>query len=523
MGRRRPYGVHMTPSRLLTRPRPSPRRGTERGQASGEFAGILLVAGLLAGSLVVSATTWGEEISDGVICAIQSIGGEGAASCGTSGTSAEAPAEASAAPVDVRPNECTVRKTNEGYSTSINLGIVKIGEDQYFVATETLVRNADGTTTPKITVVVTDGASLGLEGGVGPKAELGNSSLGVEVKGSVGINAKYGDTWVFDSQADYDAFRQQWTDYEVQELQMQGEAAPGIALWKTLSDGWVDPPRSSDFSNRSFGGDASFQASLGAYLFGQKKADGSDDKPFSLNIGGYGKVKVSDSSLTTTDNRPGHEGESSTTYTFTGDANVGVNAVVVGGDVFDGTSAGAMKISSRKGPDGSTEVTSITFSTTRGGDIGWDPSVTNGPVGSGSGSGKVGSDDKAQNTTVTTTTITVTDQNRDVVTAWLAANSQESQGQDLALPTTVFEPTTPPEDPDDLFGRLLYDEAVVTKEQFETTDDNFNIGLSLAMGMKVGFDAGLTDEETAPTSAAYLQPPGPDGVRTFVDNTMCLP
>ena len=43
--------------------------------------------------------------------------------------------------------------------------------------------------------------------------------------------------------------------------------------------------------------------------------------------------------------------------TFTGDANVGVNAVVVGGDVFDGTSAGAMKISSRKGPDGSTEVT----------------------------------------------------------------------------------------------------------------------------------------------------------------------
>ena len=78
MGRRRPYGVHMTPSRLLTRPRPSPRRGTERGQASGEFAGILLVAGLLAGSLVVSATTWGEEISDGVICAIQSIGGEGA-------------------------------------------------------------------------------------------------------------------------------------------------------------------------------------------------------------------------------------------------------------------------------------------------------------------------------------------------------------------------------------------------------------------------------------------------------------
>ena len=77
MGRRRPYGVHMTPSRLLTRPRPSPRRGTERGQASGEFAGILLVAGLLAGSLGVSATTWGEEISDGVICAIQSSGGEG--------------------------------------------------------------------------------------------------------------------------------------------------------------------------------------------------------------------------------------------------------------------------------------------------------------------------------------------------------------------------------------------------------------------------------------------------------------
>lgn len=514
----------MTPRTLPARPHRAPsraRRSAERGQASGEFGGIIVVAGLLVGSLVVSASTWGDDVAHDIGCAIGRIAGEG---CEPTSTPTPTPtAGPTVPPVDVRPTQCTVRKTNEGYNTSINLGIVKIGEDQYFVATETLVRNPDGTTSPKITVVVTDGASLGLEGGAGPSAEFGNSSIGAEVKGSIGFNVKYGDTWEFASQADYEAFRKQRSDYEMQERQMRGRSAPGIALWKWLSNGWVDSPRSSDFSYFAYGSDVSVQLSLGAYLFGQKKADGTDEKPLNLNIGGYGKVKVGDSYLTTTDNRPGHEGESSTTYTFTGDANAGVNAVIVGGDIFDGTSAGAMKISSKTGPDGQKLITSVTFTTTRGADLGVDPKLQTGPIGSEHGSGSIGSDNKAQNTVVTTTTLTVTDDNRDVVNAWLAANQQHSVAGDLALPTTVFEPTRPPADPDDAFGNLLYQQAVVTREQFQTTDENFNIGLSLALGLKVGFDAGLTDEVTTPTAASYLQEPGPDGVRTFVDNTMCLP
>ena len=115
----------------------------------------------------------------------------------------------------------------------------------------------------------------------------------------------------------------------------------------------------------------------------------------------------------------------------------------------------------------------------------------------------------------------MTDANRHIVESWLNANSPHLTAGVLALPTTVFEPTTaaPSDDP---FAQLLYEEAIVTRELFATTDENFNIGLSLALGFKVGFEGGLTDEESRPTAASYLDAPGPDGVRRFVDHTVCL-
>lgn len=260
--------------------------------------------------------------------------------------------------------------------------------------------------------------------------------------------------------------------------------------------------------------------SLGAFIFddsGSKDAE----KPFDLNLGLYAKVKLGQKVAITTDNRPGHEGERATTMTYEVSGNAGVNAMVVGGDIYDGSYSGAIKINEAPGPDGKHQITSVTFTTSVGQDIGLDPKLTTGPISENKVT--VGSDDKAQTTTVTTTTIAVDDSNRHIVEAWMNESyeltSQNGGTPMLLVPTNAMAPVEPV--PGDAMGQLLYEQGRTTIEKHQGTDDNFQIGGSLALGLKFGADFGLTDEESTRTSSVYLADRGPDGIRRFADNDLC--
>ena len=353
-------------SRIMTRW----RRG-ESGAGSAVYAGVIVVVVILVGALAAGMTPVGRDITTGVrneICKIFDL------SCGGS---EQAGQDDDPEAVDPRrPGECVVSSHEDGSSAYLKIGFVKIGSSFGFVTQQEQYYDPEtGQVRTRYNVIATDGGSLGVEGGIGTKGEIGNSGIGADLSLEAGFDVKGGDTWNFDSEAEMNAFINQYNEYRTQQQILSSEGGAGYALYLWLSDGWVDPPRASDKRSTTLKveGKANFDAGL---RVGKDNKE-TDESSVNLNAGIFVPANLSGAYTRAEDKRPGHENEFSETVTYSGSIGAGVNAVFAGVS-GNGSYEGATTYNYKPGPDGKPQLSSITFSQVTAGDLTWKGG--NGPV-----------------------------------------------------------------------------------------------------------------------------------------------
>ena len=170
---------------MLTRWR-AVRTRPAAGAAMVEVAAAWGIAALVIAAIVLGVQ--GANIgayTTRVLCTIMtSVGGGG--SCGDSDEQ-EPPTEQP--PFDPKPTKCKITERAEKVNSEIKIAFIKFGENAGFIQ----ATYSDGT----VTYTATNGASLGLTGGVGGKMDIGELERGAKVDFGGGFKVDYGSTWVF--------------------------------------------------------------------------------------------------------------------------------------------------------------------------------------------------------------------------------------------------------------------------------------------------------------------------------------
>ena len=118
--------------------------------------------------------------------------------------------------------------------------------------------------------------------------------------------------------------------------------------------------------------------------------------------------------------------------------------------------------------------------------------------------------------TVTTTTLDVTTQDqRDLVDAWLAA---QADPEAAVSPQTFFPDRMVP---GDAFQNLMYTNATVSNVQYDNVSDKTGFAAEVKLGLAFGIDLSLETTDSTAVDATYLDVPGADGIRPPVDFPAC--
>ncbi len=215
---------------MLTRWR-AVRSRPAAGAAMVEVAAAWGIAALVIAAIVVGVQ--GANIAaytSRVLCTIMtSVGGDG--SCGGS-EEQQPPTEQP--PFDPKPTKCKISERSEKVNSEVKIAFIKFGENAGFVQ----ATYSDGT----VTYTATNGASLGLTGGVGGKMDIGELERGAKVDFGGGFKVDYGSTWVFKDQAEADSMKDQLDEYLMQQEMLKHDTYGGYAIGQWLTGGFVDPP-----------------------------------------------------------------------------------------------------------------------------------------------------------------------------------------------------------------------------------------------------------------------------------------
>jgi hypothetical protein len=479
----------------------SPRRSRRRGDAGAatlDYIGAILVAAIVCG--LISVTVAPAPVSAAfrqAVCAILQLVGPGCTPTVNAGPKDE----------DFKPAQCKIREDSEKGGSEVKLGWFKIGEEFGFIRQEF----SDG----KVRLTLVDSSSIGAVGSGKDKlfdiGKLGDNAKGAtSVEVAAGLKFGYGSTWQFDDAKQAEHFRGEIEKYAMQQQQMKGEGAPGIAIWNSLTNNWADPPDPTvTFAKASV--EASAKASLGLKI-PTGPADAKGDIPTadpalgaSLTIKGEYEVLIE---------RNAASGTTSWNYQLTPQIKGSANAVVVGAE-GSAKSSGSFRVT--RNDRG--ELVSLSFVSTReaGGQINKGAKT---PVKVG-GVGANGKDaDGASNATVTVTTLPLTtDDERRTAQDWLAGNN-EQVGSPFKLVLNSLIPDQPPADGDD-FARLLYEKATVSQTDYHNVSDVQEFGAEVNLGFKLGFSFTLDNSNSTSTDSAYLGAPGADGTRPMIDFAEC--
>ena len=490
-------------------------RRDEAGAASSEHAGALVVAVILILALVGSMTPIGRTVVAGVsneICRVFGLG------C----TSIEA-----APTVDTRrPTECTVTSREESGSYYVNLGIIKIGESSSMsVKEEQYYDPKTGAVGTRYHVTANDGGLLGVEGSFGPEARINGSGIGREA--SAGVTGSYsaGDTWIFESKPEMDAFVQQLNAYRIQQQNLTASGVAGMGIsgypaYLALTDGFVDPPRAPDQRSTTIKVDGKVNANWNARVGTDNPVTGQES--VNTGVGTYVEGQLGQSMTTKRDHRPGHKGEFTETVSYSGSFAGGANAVFsgVGGT---GSYVGETTYGYKPGPNGDPVLSSVTFTqTTSGSGLTW--KTGNGPVDrvgalTGSGSGETAT----QQAVTTETTLEVTDANRAIVEQWRANSTRigPSEKPVFLLPSNVLDPSEPPTNGDPM-AQLLYEEATNTRTTYNVASDKDELSAAYGVGPKIGGGLSYGNENQNLVDSTYLASPSrPGAMRQQRDNLVC--
>lgn len=473
------------------------RRASEVGAATAEYAGVIILVAVLILSLYLALSPGGQRIQDAVEAAIcRILGGD----CEAEFENAQQAEERDPA----APTSCKVSSSSDTASGYAKIGFVKIGESFGFVTQEERYIDENGEEQTRYSVIATDGVSLGAEGGIGAKGKASNSdgaglSVGASLTAEAGFSVSLGDTWEFESEDEMQEFIDEYNAYRAQQQALANDSGGGYAIYLTLSDGYLDPPRGADKTA------VSGKVEVGASgKVGLQMGVGNGKDPKGLNEGLYGKAKVGEEYSRQYDRRKGREGEFTETIKYSGSIGGGVN----GFDGIGGTGGyeGAMSASYKTGPDGKPVLTKLTLTQTLVGEAVRTNKIDN-PV-----SGKTSSGDKQQE--VSSTTIEVDESNRDIVEAWLAEAfyvDPQTGNVSLLLPPNLFDPSSPV--PDDAFQQLLYEEGATTITTYDVDSEGFDVGAEVALGVKLGGGFGVSHEDSVPVSSQYYASPSVPGAQ----------
>lgn len=463
----------------------------ERGAGTVENLGVVMVAAILVLALVAGFASfrYADQIAAAFCRVVAAIEGGSGASCGTAPLPAGEPTDE-----DFQPPMCLLNETSESYSSEIKIAFVTVGENSGFIVQQ---YGEDG----PVKLTVTDGGSLGAEGGIGAKFNIGNlgseTKAGADVDFGGGLTFGYGDTWEFESQAEYEEMREQLDTYLIQQEQLKHE---GGALAIKASGGFVDAPQDPAVSFTTMGLEAGVDAGIGLAEPTGRTDDQGEAEYLDPNVGAFLSLDGSGEVITETNYETG---EVSYTYQLTGGGELGAQMVAgEGSGELEGT--GAFKVTR----DSAGEVTGIEFKT----------------VGAGSWGGRLGNDtfDQASggagtadgSSTMTTTRLEVDDDNRDVVDSWLA-----DRGDALRVPLSAVVPDQPSDDP---FEQLLYEQATMSQVEYENIRDGFAFGGAVKLGLGLGFSISAEEATATAADAWFLGAPGTDGARSLVDDTECV-
>lgn len=483
--------------RLL--PRVGGRRA-EAGSATLEYVAALALLGLLVGAMTLSMVSAGSALRTKVCevyAAATAVGtGAGGASCATTDPGqGEQPSDPARPPFDPKPPKCKVGEHGEKVSSEVKIAFVKLGENAGFVETT----YSDGT----VTYTATDGASVGVTGGVGAKLDIGKVERGAKVDFGADFKVDYGSTWLFKDADEAAEMREQLDDYLAEQEIIKRSPSYSIKFL------WSDPkeppkPPQQTVSTIELGGSA--EGKVGLSLPWKQDPKGSSGVPnltladFGLKFGGSGKwTQITDNVAETK------------TYTTAGEGYGQVNGTV---GPYAGELKGVLGSSMSVTRDKDNQVTKITLVTTREG-----KATTTVNFGQKDLGGKGSDAGSASDLTVSTATLDVkTPEQRALADAWLA--TQASDPNAFVTPETFYPGTLVQGDP---FQNLMYTDATVSNVEYDNVSDKQGFAAEVKLGIALGVDFSLETTDSKAVAATYLGAPADGGgTRAPVDFADCL-
>jgi hypothetical protein len=447
-------------------------------------------------ALVIAAVVMGVQganiaaFTGRVLCTVMTAVGGG--TCGDPGTEQPPPTDP---PFDPKPKKCKLGDKSEKVNSVVKIGFIEFGENAGFVETT----YSDGT----VTYTATDGASLGVTGGFGADLEMGALEAGAKVDFGAGFKVDYGSTWVFEDADEAAEMREQLNKYLMEQEMIRHDSTGGYSLGVLISGGFTDPPKPPSQHVSTFEVNADVGGKVGLSL---PFESGNDDSGVpNLNLAEAG-VKYGGSNKWTkiTDDDSGN-----TTWTTTGES-FGEASGTLG--PLSGQLKGVLGTSLAITRDSNDQIIKVALVTTREGKA--TSTVNSGHPNLGGSASESDSDGRL---TVTTTSLDVTtDDQRNLVQAWLAA--QESGG--AVSSETLYPDRLVDGDP---FQNLMYTNATVSNVQYSNVSDKSGFAAEVKVGVAFGVDFSLETSETSAEAATYLDAPGTGGVRPPVDFAECVP
>lgn len=405
-------------------------------------------------------------------------------------------------PVDPKPTKCKISTHSQEVNSEIKIAFIKIGDNAGFIET----KYSDGT----VTYTATDGSSLGAEGGVGAKFDVGKLKAGAEVNFGGGLKFKYGDTWTFKNQAEADKMESDLQDYLAQQEELKWDPDAGLAIAIT---GEKDPPKPPDQSVSTFTVQGNVTGSIGLSLPWDKdssdSADSGDSGGDDSNGGKLPNLKLAKAGATI----GGNVDWTLLTNNDTGDTTYTTN--YQGYAQADGT-LGPLQ-GQIKGLDGSSlsitrnkagQITSVTITSTTSGSL--SGSINGGQKDLG-GESKTGG--STGNVHVTTTKVPInTDAQRSEISQWLSYGA-------IITPDMITPTTATPGDP---IQNLFYQQGQISQVDYDQVTDTEGFAAEVKLGVEFGVDFSYTDDTSTAVNASYFDAPDDSGVRRPVPFPECL-
>lgn len=484
---------------------PAGGRG-ERGSGSLEFVGVVILAAVLVAAAVGATATSSPAARDKIWATIcQITGGE----C----TPADAPSNE-----DFKPDDCEIYSAEERLNATVDIAIVRLSGG----AALQRVEKSNG----EVEITVLDEGRGGVAGGVGGhgKIRFGETTLGVdaEVEAAATVGLQGGQTYVFDSHEEADAFQSYLRREKAEDI--VGSGVPlvgtlnGVVEWATGEE----PPTNSGVQKTFVRFDEHASVSLGG----------------SLGLGAGGSLELEGMVALGMEHDRGEDaddpGDDKQTMYFQvdwgGEANIGL-PMVKGAD-FAKSGSGIIKVTTSN--DGQGDQVQIISRDAGGFEIGMQADEhSTAPVGSDrapSGLESFGIDFKAGtggSTVVTQTLALDSPESKQAFLDWMTSGGATN----MAATTASSSGWADSEDGDnvtsygdgaDAFAELMTEQAKVSVVEYDNDTWGLGGGLGVSLAVKAGLDVAYEDTETNAVEAAYLGAPDLAGNRTAYELPECV-